>query len=33
MGALKIEQHGTQNHHFTRDEFEQKFKASFGRKL
>jgi adenosine kinase len=33
MGSIKIEQHGTQNHSFTRDEFEQKFKASFGRSL
>lgn len=33
MGALKIEQHGTQNHRFTRDEFAIRFKASFGRTL
>jgi adenosine kinase len=33
MGAIKIEQHGTQNHAFTRDEFAQRFKASFGRSL
>jgi adenosine kinase len=33
MGAIKIEQHGTQNHSFTRDEFEQRFKASFGRSI
>lgn len=33
MGAIKIEQHGTQNHRFTRDEFEQRFKASFGRSI
>lgn len=33
MGAIKIERHGTQNHSFTRDEFEQRFKASFGRTI
>jgi len=33
MGAIKIEKHGTQNHRFTRDEFEQRFKASFGRSI
>jgi len=33
LGAIKIEQHGTQNHRFTRDEFEQRFKASFGRSI
>lgn len=33
MGAIKIERHGTQNHSFSRDEFEQRFKASFGRSL
>jgi adenosine kinase len=33
MGAIKIERHGTQNHSFTRDEFEQRFKASFGRSI
>jgi len=33
MGAIKIEKHGTQNHHFTRDEFEHLYKASFGRSL
>lgn len=33
MGAIKIERHGTQNHRFTRDEFEQRFKASFGRSI
>ncbi len=33
MGAIKIAKHGTQNHHFTRDEFEQRFKASFGRSI
>jgi adenosine kinase len=29
LGAIKIEQHGTQNHHFTAEEFAQKYKASF----
>lgn len=33
MGAIKIEQHGTQNHRFKWDEFEQRFKASFGRSI
>lgn len=33
MGSIKIEKHGTQNHRFTRDEFEQRFKASFGRSI
>jgi adenosine kinase len=33
MGAIKIEQHGTQNHHFTRKQFEERFKAAFGRTL
>jgi adenosine kinase len=33
MGAIKIEQHGTQNHSFTRDEFSARFKAGFGRTL
>ncbi|MBN1237881.1 MAG: carbohydrate kinase family protein [Gammaproteobacteria bacterium] len=33
MGSIKIEQHGTQNHSFTRDEFEQRFKAAFGRSI
>lgn len=30
MGALKIEKHGTQNHHFHLDEFESRFQESFG---
>lgn len=30
MGAIKIEQHGTQNHRFTRDEFADRFKTAFG---
>lgn len=30
MGAINIEKHGTQNHHFERDAFEQRFRESFG---
>ena len=30
MGAVKIEHAGTQNHSFTRDEFDQRFKDGFG---
>lgn len=30
MGAIKIECHGTQNHHFDKEEFERRYKASFG---
>jgi adenosine kinase len=30
MGAIKIEHAGTQNHHFTFDEFQTRFKESFG---
>ncbi len=30
MGAIKIEQHGTQNHSFTLDEFKQRYKKEFG---
>ncbi len=33
MGALKIEQPGTQNHRFTLDEFRARFKAEFGHTL
>ncbi len=33
MGALKIEQHGTQNHRCTRTEIETRFHESFGRGL
>lgn len=29
MGSLKIEQYGTQNHHFSMDEFKAKFKQHF----
>jgi adenosine kinase len=30
MGAIKIEKHGTQNHHFTPDEFAARYQSSFG---
>jgi adenosine kinase len=30
MGAIKIEQHGTQNHSFTLDEFRSRYRSSFG---
>ncbi len=30
LGAIKIEQHGTQNHTFTMDEFTERFEQSFG---
>ena len=33
LGAIKIEQHGTQNHGFTMDEFAKRFEQSFGRAL
>ncbi len=33
MGAIKIEQHGTQNHHFTMDEFRERYESSFGAPL
>lgn len=33
LGAIKIEQHGTQNHTFTREEFAQRFEVAFNRKL
>jgi len=33
MGAIKIEQHGTQNHGFERQEFEDRFREDFGRDL
>ena len=33
MGAIKIEQHGTQNHRFTLDEFRQRYKESFGTEI
>jgi len=33
MGTIKIEQPGTQNHRFTRAEFEARFRETFGRSL
>lgn len=30
MGAIKIEQHGTQNHSFTLNEFKERYKKEFG---
>jgi len=33
MGAIKIEQHGTQNHSFTLDEFRARYRESFGSEL
>jgi adenosine kinase len=30
MGAIKIEYHGTQNHHFTLDDFKQRYHQNFG---
>ncbi len=33
LGAIKIEKHGTQNHQFTRDEFDSRFQEVFGRSL
>lgn len=33
MGAIKIETHGTQNHGFTKSEFEQRYQESFGETL
>jgi adenosine kinase len=33
MGSLKIASRGTQNHHFTRAEFDEKYQDAFGTKL
>jgi adenosine kinase len=33
LGAIKIEQHGTQNHSFTAEEFAERLEQSFKRKL
>jgi adenosine kinase len=30
LGVIKIEQHGTQNHSFTAEEFADRYLASFG---
>ena len=33
LGAIKIEKHGTQNHKFTREEFDGRFQEAFGRSI
>lgn len=33
LGAIKIESNGTQNHSFTRDEFDARFKENFGHSI
>jgi adenosine kinase len=33
LGAIKIEQRGPQNHHFTLDQFKDRFRSAFGRAL
>jgi adenosine kinase len=33
LGALKIEHHGTQNHHFTPDDFLRRYEAEFGHRF
>jgi len=33
LGAVKIEHHGTQNHHFTLEEFEARYQETFGSSL
>ena len=33
MGAIKIEQPGTQNHHFEKDQFEVRFQKTFGQMI
>lgn len=33
LGAIKIEQHGTQNHHFTAEEFSRRYAESFGQEI
>lgn len=33
LGAIKIEQHGTQNHSFTNDDFASRFEVNFGYQL
>ena len=33
LGAIKIEQAGTQNHHVTRDDFAERYRSSFGMSL
>jgi adenosine kinase len=33
LGAIKIEQHGAQNHSFTAEEFAERFEQSFNRTI
>jgi adenosine kinase len=33
LGSLKIGKRGGQNHHFTRDEIDQRFKQEFGNRI
>ena len=33
VGAIKVESQGTQNHHFTQDQFQTRFEESFGYSL
>jgi len=33
LGAIKIEQHGTQNHQFTSQSFAERFEQNFGMQL
>jgi len=33
MGAIKIEARGTQNHSFTREQFDQRYQLAFGQPL
>ncbi len=33
LGAIKIEHHGTQNHHFTLDQFKARYQDSFGQAM
>ena len=33
MGAIKIEHHGTQNHHFSKSEFEARYRENFAASL
>lgn len=33
MGAIKIEHHGTQNHKFSREQFDARFRATFDREI
>lgn len=33
MGAIKIEHHGTQNHHFTPEAFAQRYRENFGQEI